>query len=158
MTVEQAIELIFTRLCAAYTRNPDATLTAEDLGAGIPNDIFAAALRELRGPNDDQDLRLRYVEGNRTKAALARRGAASAKRGDGHEAARKHGGIVNDAGELVEAGGLVDAASSLRDVPPNRDGALAHERDRHRMGAHAVVCDAAGGVGGAQIRERRCLT
>jgi len=70
MTVEEAIELIFARLCAAYTRNPDATLTAEDLGAGIPNDIFAAALRELRGPADDQDLRIRYVEGNRTKAAL----------------------------------------------------------------------------------------
>jgi hypothetical protein len=70
MTVEEGIELIFTRLCAAYTRNPEAMLTAEDLGAGIPNDIFAAALRELRGPSDDQDLRLRYVEGNRTKAAL----------------------------------------------------------------------------------------
>ncbi|PYN74095.1 MAG: hypothetical protein DMD96_31680 [Candidatus Rokuibacteriota bacterium] len=70
MTVDEAIELIFTRLCDAYTRNPDATLTAEDLGAGIPNDIFAAALRELRGPADDQDLRIRYVEGNRTRAAL----------------------------------------------------------------------------------------
>jgi hypothetical protein len=70
MTVEEAIEVIFTRLCAVYTRNPDATLTAEDLGAGIPNNIFAAALRELRGPADDQDLRIRYVEGNRTRAAL----------------------------------------------------------------------------------------
>ena len=29
------------------------------------------------------------------------------------------------------------------------DGALADERDRHRMGAHAVARDAAGGVGGA---------
>jgi hypothetical protein len=28
------------------------------------------------------------------------------------------------------------------------DGAFAHERDRHRVGAHAVACDAAGGVGG----------
>ena len=28
------------------------------------------------------------------------------------------------------------------------DGALAHERDRHRVGAHAVACDAAGRVGG----------
>jgi hypothetical protein len=70
MTVDEAIELIFTRLCDAYTRNPDATLTADGLGAGIPSDIFAAALRELRGPTDDQDLRIRYVEGNRTKAAL----------------------------------------------------------------------------------------
>jgi hypothetical protein len=70
MTVSEAIELMFTRLCGAYSRNPDATLTAQDLGAGIPNDIFAAALRELRGPADDQDLRIRYVEGNRTRAAL----------------------------------------------------------------------------------------
>ena len=29
------------------------------------------------------------------------------------------------------------------------DGALAHERDRHRMGARAVARDVAGGVGGA---------
>jgi len=27
-------------------------------------------------------------------------------------------------------------------------GALAHERDRHRLGAHALARDAAGGVGG----------
>jgi hypothetical protein len=70
MTVEEAKELIFTRLCDAYSRNNEATLTAQDLGAGIPSDIFAAALRELRGSADDQDLRIRYVEGNRTKAAL----------------------------------------------------------------------------------------
>jgi hypothetical protein len=30
------------------------------------------------------------------------------------------------------------------------DGALADERDRHRMGAHAVARDAAGGVGGVE--------
>jgi hypothetical protein len=36
----------------------------------------------------------------------------------------------------------------------DRDGALAHERDRHRMGAHALARDAAGGMGGAQPRER----
>jgi hypothetical protein len=30
------------------------------------------------------------------------------------------------------------------------DGALANERDRHRVGAHAVARDAAGGVGGAE--------
>ena len=29
-----------------------------------------------------------------------------------------------------------------------RQAALAHERDRHRVGAHAVACDATGGVGG----------
>jgi hypothetical protein len=37
-----------------------------------------------------------------------------------------------------------------------RDGALAHERDRHRVGAHAVACDAAGGVGGVdEGRDRK---
>src|SRR6266567_8694934 len=35
-----------------------------------------------------------------------------------------------------------------RDVLHDRDGALTDERDRRRMGAHAVACDAAGGVGG----------
>ena len=33
-------------------------------------------------------------------------------------------------------------------------GALRHERDRHRMGAHALARDAAGGVGGAEASER----
>jgi hypothetical protein len=37
-----------------------------------------------------------------------------------------------------------------RDVLHDRDGALADERDRHRMGAHAVACGAAGGVGESQ--------
>ena len=82
MTIEEAIELIFSRLCGAYTRNPDTTMTAEDLGTGIPNDVFAAALRELRGPADDQDLRIRYVEGIAPRPRWARRGAAGAKRGD----------------------------------------------------------------------------
>ena len=36
-----------------------------------------------------------------------------------------------------------------RDLLHDWDGALAHERDGHRMGAHAVARDAAGGVGGA---------
>jgi hypothetical protein len=37
-----------------------------------------------------------------------------------------------------------------RDVLHDRRGALADERDGHRVGAHAVACDAAGGVGGPQ--------
>ena len=35
-----------------------------------------------------------------------------------------------------------------------RDRALAHERDGHRMGAHALARDAAGGVGGVEEHER----
>ena len=38
----------------------------------------------------------------------------------------------------------------VRDVLHDRDGALAHERDAHRMGAHAVARDTASGLGGAQ--------
>jgi hypothetical protein len=34
-----------------------------------------------------------------------------------------------------------------------RDGALAHERDRHRVGADAVARDAAGGVVGVVARK-----
>jgi hypothetical protein len=44
-----------------------------------------------------------------------------------------------------------------RDVLRDRGGALADERDGHRMGAHALARDAAGGVGGveeARGRER----
>jgi hypothetical protein len=32
------------------------------------------------------------------------------------------------------------------DLLHDRDGALAHERDRHRLGAHALARDAAGGA------------
>jgi len=37
-----------------------------------------------------------------------------------------------------------------RDLLHHRDGTLANERDGHRVGAHAVACDATGGVGGAE--------
>src|SRR4030095_5822512 len=41
----------------------------------------------------------------------------------------------------------VRRARLASDVRPDWDGALADERDRHWMGAHAVARDAAGGVG-----------
>jgi hypothetical protein len=37
-----------------------------------------------------------------------------------------------------------------RDLLHDRNGTLADERDRHRVGADAVAPDAAGGVGGAE--------
>jgi hypothetical protein len=37
-----------------------------------------------------------------------------------------------------------------RDVLHDGDGALADERDRHRVGTYAVACDATGGVGGVE--------
>jgi len=36
------------------------------------------------------------------------------------------------------------------DVLHDGDETLAHERDRHRVGAHALARDAASGVGGAE--------
>ena len=47
-----------------------------------------------------------------------------------------------------------DRAGLARDVLHNRDGALADEHDGHRMGAHAVARDAAGGVGGAGVGQQ----
>ena len=38
----------------------------------------------------------------------------------------------------------------MRDGLHDRDGALAHERDGHRVGAHTVACDAASGVGSVE--------
>ena len=39
-----------------------------------------------------------------------------------------------------------------RDLLHERDGAFAHERDRHRVGAHAVARDAARSVGSLEDR------
>src|SRR6516225_4023193 len=41
-------------------------------------------------------------------------------------------------------------ARLARDLLHDGDGALADKRDRHRVGAHAVARDAAGGVEGAE--------
>jgi hypothetical protein len=46
---------------------------------------------------------------------------------------------------------FVRRAGLARDVLPD-GGALADERDPHRVGAHAVARDAAGGVGGVARR------
>src|SRR6267143_731929 len=43
-------------------------------------------------------------------------------------------------------------ARLVRDLVRERPGALANQCDRHRVGAHAVARDAAGGVGGAESR------
>jgi hypothetical protein len=48
---------------------------------------------------------------------------------------------------LMALGGRKSAARVQRYAFPERDGAFAHERDGHRMGAHAVARDTAGGVG-----------
>ncbi len=57
----------------------------------------------------------------------------------------------NITGVAVEIGNR--DAPGLRPPTPDRDGALAHERDRHRVGAHALARDAAGGAGGVAEGE-----
>jgi hypothetical protein len=61
---------------------------------------------------------------------------------------------------IIELGVCQDQSRQINDLPGgrgfgegqgdvlhDRDGALANERDGHRLGAHAVARDAAGGVG-----------
>jgi hypothetical protein len=50
-------------------------------------------------------------------------------------------------------GGPPNIMERTDEVPHNRDGALADERDRHRVGTDAVAHDAAGGVGSAEKGE-----
>jgi hypothetical protein len=51
----------------------------------------------------------------------------------------------------VQAASAMDIVRRDGDSTINtRDGAFPDERDRHRMGAHAVARDAAGGVGGLE--------
>jgi hypothetical protein len=54
---------------------------------------------------------------------------------------------------LDERGATLYAGDLLYDG----NGALPNERDGHRRGAHAVACDAAGGVGGADQGRRGWL-
>jgi hypothetical protein len=49
---------------------------------------------------------------------------------------------------LDRRGTRYDERGLASDLLHNRDGALAHERDRHRMALHAPARDAAGGAGG----------
>lgn len=63
MTVEQAVGLIFGRLCRELReRGPDGEMDPESLRRelGIPEEVFNEARRALRGPGDDQDLYLTY--------------------------------------------------------------------------------------------------
>lgn len=63
MTAEQAAGLIFGRLCREQReRGPNAEMDPESLRRElrIPEEVFNEARRALRGPTDDQDLRLAY--------------------------------------------------------------------------------------------------
>ncbi|MBI2491364.1 MAG: hypothetical protein HYV94_04565 [Candidatus Rokubacteria bacterium] len=68
--VENAIELIFRRLCEVHSRDSGATLTRSELGVDILEKTFVAALRELRGPNNDQDLRICFDGGDPDRIGL----------------------------------------------------------------------------------------
>lgn len=71
MNAEDAIELIFARLCRAHLeRRAAGVLSRAELGASIPQDIFMRAMRHLRGPNNDQDLRIRFLDRDPDTIAL----------------------------------------------------------------------------------------
>ena len=50
--------------------------------------------------------------------------------------------------EVLDLKSVIPNRRGRRELSNDRDGALADERDRHRVGAHAVARDAAGGVAG----------
>jgi hypothetical protein len=54
---------------------------------------------------------------------------------------------------LYAPGSWLDSWAGVGDVLCGGDGALAHERDGHRVGAHALARDAAGDVGA--VKEQR---
>jgi len=114
--------------------------TAKDLLKGAELAARALGLRlqlvEARGPADF-DLAFSEMTTERADAlsVLARR------RGDAPP------GLRPAIDSLWRAG-------LARDVLHDGDGALAHERNGHRVGAHTVARDAAGGLGGATTGQR----
>lgn len=65
MTIEKATDLIFQRLCDNFkVCGLMAGMSRGALGSEIPDEIFMAALRELRGPANDQDLRIEFIGGD----------------------------------------------------------------------------------------------
>lgn len=65
MTLKEAVDLIFQRLCSDFkARGKGAGMSRGSLGSGMPEEIFMAALRQLRGPANDQDLCIEFIGGN----------------------------------------------------------------------------------------------
>ncbi len=71
MTIEEATTLLFRRLCNDFkTRGKEAEMSRQSLGSGIPEEIFMAALRQLRGPANDQDMQVEFIERNADRMRL----------------------------------------------------------------------------------------
>lgn len=71
MTVAQATNLIFKRLCDDFrARGAAVEMTRVSLGEGIPEEVFVDALRGLRGYENDQDLQVEFVGGSPDRIRL----------------------------------------------------------------------------------------
>lgn len=71
MTVEEAVDVIFQRLCGHLKTGAEQTdMSRGPLGSGMPEEIFTAALRQLRGPANDQDLYIEFIGGNPDRIRL----------------------------------------------------------------------------------------
>lgn len=71
--MDAATRKVFEQLCAhVKTRGTDATMTRAELqkAAGLSEQDFMAVLRGLRGPNNDQDTKVRFVGGDPDKITL----------------------------------------------------------------------------------------
>ena len=76
--MDAATHNVFEKLCAHVRANgTGATMTRVDLqkAAGLSEEDFMAVLRELRGPNKDQDTSVRFVDGDADKISLGIRWA-----------------------------------------------------------------------------------
>lgn len=65
LTIDQAVEAVFGALCQHYrAAGAAAQMTRAELRrrAGVDETTFNAALRALRGPRDDQDLKVAFVD------------------------------------------------------------------------------------------------
>lgn len=70
VTVDDALDLIFKRLCEAFRLKPDGELTGVTLRGEIPEAVFVEALRAVRGRSNDQDLKISFAGGDPDRIVL----------------------------------------------------------------------------------------
>jgi orotidine-5'-phosphate decarboxylase len=71
--MDAATRKVFEQLCThVKTKGTDATMTRAELqkAAGLSEQDFMIVLRGLRGPNNDQDISVCFVEGDWDKLTL----------------------------------------------------------------------------------------
>lgn len=71
--LDSATRKVYEQLCAhVRAKGAGATMTQKELrkAAGLSEEDFIAVLRRLRGPQNDQDTRVRFVGGDKDKVTL----------------------------------------------------------------------------------------